>query len=201
MATDLQPIRAPAAFERPRVSDDPQLFRFRLRQILLFVAFVSLLLAAIVSSSGLTAAVLILATLVIVFHVLSTSLATQLRSHTDRSIAQRAATHEHDEAEAVPVKRATHENPPRSPWHGRGSTPLPWLTRLIAAAMAVGGIAGAALLSLIIGRETSAAGIMVGSLSLAVVAGWIAFVGYSFVNVFRHGLKAASADERRDHLR
>lgn len=201
MATDLQPIRTPAAFERPQHSDDPQLFRFRLRQILLFVTFVSLLLAAIVSSSGLTAAVLLLATLVVVFHVLSTSLATQLRSHTDRSIAQRAAAREHDEVLADPLVRANHANPPRSPWHGRGSTPLPWLTRLIAAAMAIGGIAGAALLTLVIGRETSAAGIMVGSLSLAVVAGWIAFVGYSFVGVFRHGLKAASADERRDHLR
>jgi hypothetical protein len=201
MATDLQPIRAPTAFDGPPTSDDPQLFRFRLRQILAFVAFVSLLLAAIVSSSGLTAAVLILATLVIVFHVLSTSLATQLRSHTDRSIAQRAAANEQVAVQAVSVERAIRANPPRSPWHGRGSTPLPWLTRLIAAAMAVGGIAGAALLTLIIGRETSAAGIVVGSLSLAVVAGWIAFVGYSFVGVFRHGLKAASADERRDHLR
>jgi hypothetical protein len=201
MATDLQPSRAPAAFERPQISDDPQLFRFRLRQILLFVAFVSLLLAAIVSTSGLTAAVLILATLVIVFHVLSTSLATQLRSHTDRSIAQRAAAPNQDKVQINSVERAPHANPPRSPWHGRGSTPLPWLTRLIAAAMAIGGIAGAALLTLVIGRETSAAGIIVGSLSLAVVAGWITFVGYSFVNVFRHGLRAASADERRDHHR
>jgi hypothetical protein len=89
----------------------------------------------------------------------------------------------------------------RSPWHQRRSTPLPWLPRLIVVASVSGGIVGALLLSGIVGDRSSVAGIVVGSLSLAVVAGWFAFVGYSFVGVFRHGLRDAMTEESRDQPR
>ena len=47
---------------------------------------------------------------------------------------------------------------------------------------------GALVLAVMNDRQTSPAGIAVGSISIAVVAGWFAFVGYSFYGVFRHGL-------------
>jgi hypothetical protein len=61
-----------------------------------------------------------------------------------------------------------------------------------------GGGVGAILLGGIMGDRSSLAGIIVGSLSLAVVAGWFAFVGYSFYGVFRHGLRDAMTQDRRD---
>ncbi len=197
MATDLQTRRRVAPTSAVPIGDELPLFRFRLRQLLAFVAFVSLLLAAVVSTQGITALALLLATLVVVLHVFGTALGTQLRSHADHSLVNE------DDPAGPPIHHmgTSPEVPrpqPRSPWHERRSTPLPWLPRLIVGAFVLGGVFGAVLLSLTIGHRTSPAGIVVGSFSLAVVAGWFAFVGYSFYGVFRHGLRDAMADERRD---
>ena len=86
----------------------------------------------------------------------------------------------------------------RSPWHRRGSTALPWLPRLITAGGLAGGVAGAILLSATVGHRTSAAGIVVGSVSLAVVGGWFAFLFGNFYGIFRHGLRDAVAEQRKD---
>jgi hypothetical protein len=64
-----------------------------------------------------------------------------------------------------------------------------------------GAIMGALLLSGLLGERSSPAGMIVGSISLAVVAGWFAFVGYSFYGVFRHGLRDALSEDRRDQPR
>jgi hypothetical protein len=61
-----------------------------------------------------------------------------------------------------------------------------------------GGILGALVLAVANDRQASPAGIAVGAISIAVVAGWFAFVGYSFYGVFRHGLRQAMAEERHD---
>ena len=66
------------------------------------------------------------------------------------------------------------------------------------AAALVGGLLGTVALSSALGGRVSPAGIVVGSLSVAVVAGWFAFVGYSFFGVFRHGLRDAMAKDRHD---
>ncbi|MCI0333241.1 MAG: hypothetical protein L0228_08470 [Planctomycetes bacterium] len=174
-----------------------------MRQLLAFVAFVSLLLAAVVSTQGMTALALLLATLVVVLHVFGTALGTQLRSHADHSLENDAPRQSAGGPTGPPIPhmRLSHEVPrpqPRSPWHERRSTPLPWLPRLIVAAFVLGGAFGVVVLSVTIGHRTSPAGIVVGAFSLAVLAGWFAFVGYSFYGVFRHGLRDAMADERRD---
>ena len=57
-----------------------------------------------------------------------------------------------------------------------------------------GGFVGAMLLAATIGHRTSAAGILVGSASLAVVGGWLAFLCGSFYGIFRHGLRDALAE-------
>jgi len=62
----------------------------------------------------------------------------------------------------------------------------------------LGALIGALLLSGLIGGRSSPAGIIVGSMSVAVVAGWFAFVGYSFYGVVRHGLRDAMTQDRRD---
>jgi hypothetical protein len=87
---------------------------------------------------------------------------------------------------------------PRSPWHARGTTVLPWLKRLVIVAIACGGIAGAGYLAVTIGYRTSPAGVLVGGVSVAVLCGWFAFLGGSFYGVFRHGFREAAADESKN---
>jgi hypothetical protein len=141
----------------------------------------------------------LLAAFVVLFHVFSTALGTQLRWHANRTRGQDplpvawTTPTDHGVANATPQ--------PRSPWHSRRSTPLPWLVRLIATSSMLGAIIGALLLSGFVGDHSSPAGIIVGSMSVAVVAGWAAFVGYSFYGVVRHGLRDATAEDHRDQLR
>ena len=87
---------------------------------------------------------------------------------------------------------------PRSPWHGRGCTYLPWLPRLVIGAMIVGGLGGGILLSGTIGHRTSPEGIIVGAASFAVLGGWISFLGGNFYGVFRHGFREALAEQQKD---
>jgi hypothetical protein len=199
MSTDLHIIRRPE-HRAEETGDELPLFRFRLRQLLWFVTLACLLLTAVASSSGLTAMVLILATLVVSFHLLSTAIGFQLRSHADRSIAHHATQHNHPEflgpQDDIPKATA-----PRSPWHSHGGIPLPWLLRLVVAMSLIGGILGAIVLTLTMDDRTSVAGIVFGSVSIAVVAGWFAFIGYSFYGVFRYGLKQAMAEDRPEQRR
>lgn len=194
MSTDLQTCRQAEQPPAGSVAEDLPLFRFGLRQLLFLVTVASLLLTGIVSSHGVTALALVLATLVVVLHLFSTALGTQLRWHANRALAHDANPHE-----AIDFARRSPPRPlSRSPWHGRGSTPLPWLRRLVVAMSLAGGALGALLLTASIGHRTSLAGIVVGSVSIAVVTGWFAFLGCSFYCVFRHGLRDAMADDPRD---
>jgi hypothetical protein len=185
----------------PRPVELP-LFRFHLRQLFWFVAVVSTLLAALVSTHGIAAIALLLIVLVVSAHVFSTALGTRLRQQTDATCAwnDRNCTHGVDDG-ASPGRAASMAAMPlcrRSPWHRRGSTALPWLPRLIVCGVLVGGIAGAAALAATIGHRTSPAGLVVGGVSLAVLGGWFAFLGGSFYGIFRHGLRDALVEQRKD---
>jgi hypothetical protein len=199
MPTEFHAPRDPATSAAPS-SDELPLFRFGLRQLLAFVSLVSLLMAAMVMSTGWTALALLLATLVVSFHLFSTALGSQLRWHANRLQNQQSATPGMEKLPSLPRYESS-QPPPRSPWHKRRSTPLPWLARWIAAASMLGAAAGALLLSSTIGHRSSLVGIAVGAFSLGVVAGWSAFVGYSFYSVFRHGVGDAMAQDRQDQSR
>src|SRR4029079_11182210 len=90
---------------------------------------------------------------------------------------------------------------PRSPWHGRGSTYLPWLPRLVVGAVIVGGVGGGVLLGGTIGHRTSLEGIIVGAASFAVLGGWMSFLCGNFYGVFRHGFREALAADKQDAMR
>jgi hypothetical protein len=190
-----------------RASDIPRadvpLFRFGLRQLLLFVAAICALLAAIASTNGLLALVIIVATVVVAMHVFATALGTRLQSRTEQErLRQKAAQLTIGELDrSVSDQSARIEairSAPRSPWHGRGCTYLPWLPRLVIGAMVFGGIAGGALLGGTIGHRTSVEGIMVGAASFAVLGGWVSFLGGNFYGVFRHGFREALAEQQKD---
>lgn len=182
---------------------DPPLFRFGLRQLLFFVAAICALLAAVASASGLTALVLLLGVAIVVMHVFATSLSTKLQSRTEsEQLRQRAAQPKTDDSMSSEPERSAKlraiRSAPRSPWHARGCTYLPWLPRLVIGAMAFGGFAGALLLGGTISHRTSPEGIIVGSVSCAVLGGWIAFLCGNFYGVFRHGFREALAEEHKD---
>lgn len=189
-------VRDPATPARP--SQLP-LFQFGLRHLFGFVAAVSVLLAGMVVAGGVTALVLLLATLVVAAHVTGTALGTRLRSHADRR-------REGDFGLRISDGGLTASNPqfraaPRSPWQGRGGTPLPWLTRIVAAGAVLGGVGGVVGLALTIGHRTSLTGLVVGAVSIAVLGGWLAFLSASFYAIFRHGWREAVAEQKKDEAR
>jgi hypothetical protein len=192
-----RPDPAPVAAELP-------LFRFRLRQLFVFVAALSTLLAAVVSSQGLIALALLLAVSVVAAHVFSTVLGTRLRGQADRAQALNQQNFPSFRVNDGRLGRpgGVVDLPPvrRSPWHRRGSTLLPWLPRLVITGIVLGGVGGAMTLAAAIGHRTRPAGILVGSFSLAVLGGWVAFLGGSFYGIFRAGLQEALADQQEDEI-
>jgi hypothetical protein len=187
-----------------KTPDEP-LLHFGLRHLFSFVAVVSVLLAGIMSADGLTSAVMLVAAVVVSVHVFATSLGTRLRSRADAAQQWEDAEGLSEESGVFSAQRSARladvRTAPRSPWHGRGSTVLPWLPRMIVAGAAVGGTVGAAILAITIGHRTSAAGVAVGSISLAVLGGWCAFLLGSFYGVFRHGVREAVAEQQKDELK
>jgi hypothetical protein len=187
----------------PAVPIDGPLLHFGLRQLLLFVAAICGLLTAIAVSSGLTSLVMLLAVSVVVMHVFATALGTRLQARTEREqLRQQAARPTADESNEWATKQTAKlqaiRSAPRSPWHSRGCTYLPWLSRLVVGAMFVGGLGGAILLRGTIGHRTSVEGIIVGVASFAVLGGWISFLGGNFYGVFRHGFREAVAEQQDD---
>jgi hypothetical protein len=196
----LDSTRLPTATKS--VSADPPLFRFQLRQLLYFVAVVSFILAATVLSQGVAALAMLLAALVVAAHLFSTALASRLRSRTDeaqalaRANGRRPFEHSSEHANPSSIPHCV-----RSPWHARGSTSLPWLPRLILAGVIIGGTVGASVLGMTVGHRTTLAGVAVGGISSAVLGGWFAFLGGSFYGIFRHGLRDAIAEQKKDEGR
>jgi hypothetical protein len=201
MSSDLRPFSEFEAHRTQARGVDPPLFRFGLRKLLAFVAILSILMAAMATLQGVPSLVLLLTSLVVAGHLFSTALGTQLRSHANRATGRYSPGIDLSDPRETSINCPTGhietlQPTPRSPWQVRHSTPLPWLARLIAAAFVIGAASGAMLLWLTVGHETSQAGIVVGAFSLAVVASWFAFLGYSFYGVFRHGLHDAMLDDR-----
>ena len=166
-----------------------------------------MLLAALVAlPMGVSPMMLLIAAWIVIAHVAATRIGIRLRQHADEvqkwdtlqvgpsRAAADAAEHSCDLSAAA--------LPPPSPWHRRGSTSLGWLPTLVIAGAILGGCLGGALfLTDMIGHRASPAGVVVGAMSLAVVGGWLAFIGGSFYAIFRHGLRDAMAQQNNDELR
>jgi len=180
------------------------LFRFSLRHLFWFVAVVSTLMAGVVAAKGPTAVVLLLAALVVMAHVVATAIGNRLRAHADDLRAWESAAGctglNHESVIEQTASRSSVRLGPRSPWHEHGNIALPWLSRLVIVAVVVGGLSGALLLRFTIGHRTSPAGIVVGAVSIAVLCGWFAFLAGSFYGIFRHGLREAVAEQKKDEV-
>ncbi len=176
------------------------LFRFRLKHLLALVAIVSALLAELVAAPGVAGLALLVVTLVVMLHVTATALGTQLQAagtQTNeetrarlRAIVRQGSSHQ---LAQVPVSRSS--------WHGFDSSPLARLPLHVLVGVSIGGVGGLTLLAWSIGYRTSIVGLTVGAVSLAVLGGWIAFLGSSFYAIFRHGWREAVREQRKDETR
>jgi hypothetical protein len=191
------------ALSHASAANVPQ-FRFRLRQMLLFVTVICTVLGAIASTNGLLGLLLWIAAAVVAMHVFATTLGSRLRSESDAEQTRNAMAYRLDDAKAAECERSARiaaiQAAPRSPWHGHRATYLPWLPRIVVVAMILGGLAGAVILDLLIGRHASLPGIMVGAASISVLCGWGSFLCGNFYGVFRHGFREALAEQRKDDL-
>lgn len=179
-------------------------FHFGLRHLLFFVAAVSTVLAGLVSLHGIPALALLLAALVVAFHVLGTALGSQLRLHANRT----QATNSDPITSAASIAKAPDRSAPRepllpirSPFYGRSGGSFAWLPRLVATAVFFGGCLGAIFLTATIGQRTSLAGLVIGAFSIAVLSGWFAFLGGNFYAIVRGGLREAIAEQQQDDVR
>lgn len=186
---------------RAEAAADAPLFHFGLRQLLAFVAIICGLLAVVSSTNGIVALIILLIATIVTMHVFATVLGSKLRGKTDEECLKTARLKELIEyPESISSQKlAAIRSEPRSPWHGRGATYLPWLPRFICAAMIVGGMIGAVILSQMLGHRVSPGGVMVGAASFSVLGGWIAFICGNFYGVFRHGFREALAEQRKDN--
>jgi hypothetical protein len=173
-----------------------------MRQLLAFVAYLCVFFALIAAVSGVAATVIFILASVVFLHVFATILGGRLRERADRtrrfSAFRRPSLGSFDGIAEHDHRFTTVTAAPRSPWHARGTTVLPWLRRTVIVAIAVGGVIGATYLALAIGDRISVAGVVVGSLSVAVLFGWFAFLFGSFYGVFRHGFREAVSEQQKD---
>lgn len=190
---------ATAQSSMPLGSTEHPLFQFGLRQLMWFVAGVSLVLAAVTSIRGLSGMAVLLATIVVSVHVFATTVATRLRSRTNRMLAENAASDgERSSINAArPECAVTLRFEAPSPWQIRGGSTSRWIPRLIAAAIVLGGLGGIGFFACCAGGPHSPAGLALGAISFSVLGGWSAFLGGSFYAIFRNGLRQALAEQRR----
>jgi len=173
------------------------LLRFRLRQLLGFVAGLSLLMALLVRTEGPWPLVIGGLTLLVGAHVFGTMVGTRLRD-TSRDVAEwRAATLGLDDApraEVPPSPAARSQLPATTPLadHGRVGR---WLFWYLLGGAILGSAVGGALLGFTIGPRIGWAGWAVGTISCAVLGIWAAFLGSSMSSIARHAWRHAQGDD------
>jgi drug/metabolite transporter (DMT)-like permease len=202
MPNDVKPIVA-AGFE-PSMAEatppEPQLpmLRFGLRQLFWLLTAVGLVVAGIAAAPvpGMAPLAVLLAVLVVMFHVVGTALGSRLREHADERIAW-------DAVRCVPgndwSKTRQSVVGRRSTWHEHGR-PLRWRWWLVAAGAVVGGIVGCIIFLTADRLAHAAVEVAFGAFSMAVVGAWIAFLVSHFWVIFRRGWREAVADNQDDSL-
>jgi hypothetical protein len=181
---------------------ESQLFRFGLRQMLLFVAGAAALLGVMVTiGGGWGPAVGFLAALVAA-HVLATSVGTRLRDSSPEVRQWRSQLPGADsDAPPLPGSMTPGELAALATSSLARRQDSPWRTWLPAAAGAIsGGFLGAAAIPLIAGPQATTAGLALGAVSCAVICGWLTLLASNFVSIARgawHEAHGKSAKRKR----
>jgi len=162
--------------------------RFGLRQLLLFVALLSLLFAAMELADGPWSLVILGAAVLVGAHVLGNLIGTRLRDSAavrrrHGAEAQQLPLHSHH---STPYAQALKEHQLRSNtclaafgWRRR------WLRWFLIAGVMVGAAAGATIINFSLGTRVGWAGWIVGTISSGVLGFWVAFLASSFGSIAR----------------
>lgn len=163
--------------------------------MLVFVAGVSVLLTLLVVTEGSGPLVIGVSALLVGAHVLGTLIGTRLRDTSTQVRDWRSAVEgsPDDPVRTVePIARLRHSLP--APTLLASSYRAPLRDRISAAVgLVVGFSAGLTLILLTIGREASWPGVVVGSISCAVLGGWFAWMATGFGAMARHAWREANS--------
>jgi len=174
---------------------EPQLLRFRLRQMFYMVTLASVLCALLVGTEGPWPWLISLAALLAAAHVLGNLLGTRLRDTSQEIVAWRALQPELDPdlpvATGLPIELAKLNLPPGTPLasHERIARGTAWF---VAGGLALGLVAGSMAIALTIGPRIEWAGWVVGTISCGVLGAWAAFLASSFSSIARHAWRHAN---------
>ena len=182
-----------STFPRPAPPREPHLLRFRLRQMLLFVALLSGLMALLVRTEGPWPLVIGGAALLVGAHVFGTMVGTRLRDTSQDVAKWRSATLGLDDAPRADLQPGAASRaalPPATPLadHGRVGR---WLFWYLLGGAVLGLVVGVTLLGLTVGPHIGWAGWAVGTISCAVLGVWAAFLGSSMSSIARHAWRHA----------
>jgi uncharacterized membrane protein len=192
MSADRQVPDAVPAAAPPR---EPHLFRFGLRQFFLFVSGIALLLGVMAMLRGGRAVALAFGAAMVAAHVLATFVGTRLRNSSRDVQRWSRARFGADEPELPPARApltpaelaaltatplAQHDHAPRRTWLAFGGGLL------------AGGTLGAAIIPLIAGQHATGAEIGLGTVSCAVMGGWLALLASHFWSVARRAWRDAN---------
>lgn len=180
--------------------DQPQLFRFGLRQMLCFVALLSGLCTLLVITGGPWSLAIAGGALLVAAHVLGNLIGTRLRDSSADIVRLRANDPSFDSDFPQTITQRCEfgrlKLPPGTPLADYGPVVGPRLLWFVVAGAAVGATAGGAAIARMIGLQAGWAGWTVGTISCAVLGTWLAFLASSFGSIARHAWRHASEKGR-----
>ena len=173
---------------------EPQLLRFRLRQMFFMVTLASVLCGLLVATEGPWPMMIGVAALLVAAHVLGNLVGTRLRDTSHEVIAWRALQPGLDPDRPVatgePIELAKLNLPPGSPLAGHDRIAR-WTAWFVAGGLAIGLVAGCTGIALTIGPRIEWAGWVVGTISCGVLGAWAAFLASTFSSIARHAWRHA----------
>jgi hypothetical protein len=182
---------------------EPNLMRFGLRQLFVFVSAATLLAAALTRMDGFWPLVIGCVALLAAAHVFGTFLGTRLRD-TSADVQRwkaRPGTSDPDYpvAPTQPVQVADLHlpSPSLASYEKLGS----WRHWLIAAGTVAGAVLGLFALNAAAGDDVTWPGLGLGAVSCGVIGAWVSLLGTNFYAIARHTLRQATHELARDQSR
>lgn len=178
---------------------EPQLFRFGLRQLFLFVAGCSALLGLLVYTEGVWPWVIGSFTALVVAHVFSTVIGTRLRDHSPELQQWQTYRTDGGDRPAIgvgPRAISAGELPPATPLATSREVSR-WRLVVVIAGMTIGMIAGGCIILQTTTGPLTWSEVAIGSAACGVLSGWFAYLAGSFGFTSRHALKHATSEDRR----
>lgn len=178
-----------------RPSTELPLVHFSIRQLMLFMAGVSLICWILVSLEGYSTVVFGIGVVLVGGHVLSTVIGSRLRASAD---AMRQWDRSHEPASTQSSRIPTPRPQPTRPSQLQVRTAcgrLLWL--FVGVAMGGGAIVGGGALQLLAGPTVGWPGMLIGALSAAMVVGWAAFIVAGICGIARRSWRETIADSNK----